>query len=107
MEHVRRVVAAVLYLCSAEADVIDPDRPRRCHDGPWRPARPQGVWDVGYRLATALPRARSEAADDRGAPTPAPGPTCAGPLAPLLDRAEGLDPASLGAALAPTYPGGR
>jgi len=29
------VVAAVVYLCSAEADVIDPDRP-------WPPVRPRG-----------------------------------------------------------------
>ncbi len=49
------VVAAVLYLCSADADVLDPDR--RSHDGPWPPVRPQrcGTWATGWHCAAPGP----------------------------------------------------
>jgi len=59
----RPLVAAVLYLCSAEADVIDPDRPGGAPRRAMVPGEAPRVWEVGYRLATALRRARLGSAD--------------------------------------------
>ena len=63
----RPVVAAVLHLCSADADadVIDPDRPGAVPRRAMEPGEAPRVWDVGYRLATALRRARLGAGDRR------------------------------------------
>ncbi len=62
---VRPVVAVLLYLCSAAPDVVDPDRP----DARPRRARARGgqprVWEVGYRISTAIRQPRTtDAAGD-------------------------------------------
>jgi len=61
----RPLLAAVLYLCSGEADVIDPDRPGAVPRRAMAPGDAPRVWEVGYRLATALRRAWL-GADDHG-----------------------------------------
>lgn len=55
---VRPIVAVLLYICSAEPDIVDPDRPAaRPRRAAHAAAQPQ-VWEVGYRISTALRKAR-------------------------------------------------
>jgi|SRR5579875_1484710 len=66
-------MAVVLYLVSTGADVADPDRPGA---GPRRQAAPSSVprvWEVGYRVGTALRAARLPGRDAGGShASPAP-----------------------------------
>lgn len=55
---VRPIVAALLYICSAEPDIVDPDRPGARPRRAARPAAQPQVWEVGYRLSTALRKGR-------------------------------------------------
>lgn len=55
---VRPIVAALLYICSADPDVVDPDRPGAKPRRAAQPAPRSQVWEVGYRLGTALRKAR-------------------------------------------------
>jgi len=113
----RPVVAAVLYLCSADADVIDPDRPGAVPRRAMEPGEAPRVWDVGYRLATALRRARLGAGDHGGfhaAPrahlrVPTVWATALHCLssAHRADSAEGVERAQAGGALGPADAGGR
>jgi len=57
---VRPIVAALLYICSAEPDIVDPDRPGARPRRAARPAEKPQVWEVGYRISTALKKARLE-----------------------------------------------
>jgi len=59
---VRPVVAVLLYLCSAQADVVDPDRPGARPRRAATPAEGPRVWEVGYRISTALRHPRTVAA---------------------------------------------
>lgn len=51
---VRPIIAAFLYICSTEPDVVDPDRPGARPRRAARPAEKPQVWEVGYRIGTAL-----------------------------------------------------
>lgn len=55
---VRPIVAALLYICSTEPDIVDPDRPGARPRRAARPAAQPQVWEVGYRISTALRQAR-------------------------------------------------
>lgn len=57
---VRPIVAALLYICSAEPDIVDPDRPNARPRRAAHPAASPQVWEVGYRIGTALRKARVE-----------------------------------------------
>ena len=58
---VRPVVAVLLYLCSAAADVVDPDRPEaRPRRAGARGGQPR-VWEVGYRISLDTPRGGGDA----------------------------------------------
>jgi hypothetical protein len=69
-----RAVLLVLYLCTANADIADPDRPNA------KPRRAMGsrasetLWEVGYRIGTALRAARAAAAEHHGGSHAAPAP---------------------------------
>lgn len=63
---VRPIVAALLYICSAEPDIVDPDRPGARPRRGARPASAPQVWEVGYRIGTALRKARTEHEDQGG-----------------------------------------
>jgi hypothetical protein len=57
---VRPIIAALLYICSTEPDVVDPDRPGARPRRAARAAEKPQVWEVGYRISTALKQARLE-----------------------------------------------
>lgn len=57
---VRPIIAALLYICSAEPDVVDPDRPGARPRRASRPAEKPQVWEIGYRISTALRKAQLE-----------------------------------------------
>jgi hypothetical protein len=57
---VRPIVATLLYICSAEPDIVDPDRPNARPRRAAQPAASPQVWEVGYRIGTALRKARIE-----------------------------------------------
>lgn len=55
---VRPIVAALLYICSTDPDIVDPDRPGARPRRAARPTAQAQVWEVGYRISTALRKAR-------------------------------------------------
>lgn len=85
---VRPIVATLLYICSAEPDIVDPDRPGARPRRAARAAATPQVWEVGYRIGTALRKAKIEARRPRWAPQLAGGPRPSRALAQLLVGAE-------------------
>jgi hypothetical protein len=56
---VKPLVATVLYLCSAEPDVVDPSSRHDKLRKPPRPATTPVVWELGWRVGAKLRSARS------------------------------------------------
>lgn len=65
-EVIRRSVLLTLYLCTDDADVANPDRPDLRPRRAMKPRSTEAVWDVGYRIGTALRAARAAAAERHG-----------------------------------------
>lgn len=70
-----RLLPALLYLCTREPDITDPDQPTETAQHTPRhtpdPTRPVRLWETGYRIATAL----HDTTTDTDQTEPAPGPT--------------------------------
>ncbi len=69
---IQPVVALLLYICSRGADIRDPDHPGAqlpSRSVTPRPAGPPRVWEMGYRIATALRASRLAPHGGSGAPT--------------------------------------
>jgi hypothetical protein len=71
---IRRAVLLVLYLCTADADVSNPDRPGVLPRRVTQPRATEAHWEVGYRIGTALRASRAAAAGSRGGSHAAPAP---------------------------------
>jgi hypothetical protein len=71
---IERAVLLVLYLCTEDADVSNPDRPAAQPRRARRPAASEAVWEVGYRVGTALRAAWAAAAEAHGGSHAGPAP---------------------------------
>jgi hypothetical protein len=71
---IERAVLLVLYLCTDDVDVSDPDRPGAQPRQAMEPRASETVWEVGYRIGTALRAARAGAAERHGGSHAGPAP---------------------------------
>ncbi len=67
-EFITPFVSVLLYICSQKADIVNPDNPT---SRPSRKTKPSDnpnprVWEVGYRIGTALKQARLNEAAQQG-----------------------------------------
>jgi hypothetical protein len=63
---IERAVLLVLYLCTNNADVSNPDRPDAQPRRAMQSRTTEVLWEVGYRIGTALRAARAAAAAQHG-----------------------------------------
>jgi hypothetical protein len=71
---IRRAVLLVLYLCTDDADVSNPDRPGTLPRRAMQPRTTEAHWEVGYRIGTALRASRAANAGGHGGTHAAPAP---------------------------------
>jgi hypothetical protein len=62
-EIIRRAVLLILYLCTDDAYVVNPDRPDARPRRAMQTRTIEALWEVGYRIGTALRAARAGSAE--------------------------------------------